>query len=306
MGCLHHKKAVGKYVPANAPLPPTDLRSLGVPLEMEDVTGVPQFSPNSGVCWFATVCWNTFLNKQVCKLVYERLPSTIHDNCKRCLRSMEAAKAVREFLWYTYRIGDDVTQDPSLDGRNGFREFMTLCARIKVPIILYSMSGSHMSRMKPFTTDRRGHTLRFSHVDTTALHLLALRYTDEYTPSTISRRLEVEGRRYRLVGMYMGSSACGHQIGACSMNGNWRQWAITDADLHKDGVGPIYVSFQGPQWVDGWKDAWKDLVHVTKYGHEKACSLSPRNVDNAKLKKFVSNTIPGKATAVDLLYVSAT
>lgn len=302
-GCMHHKDAIATYASAKEPLEKTSLR---VPPEMQSLTGVPQMSWDSGVCWFAAVCWNSFLNKEVSRMICRRLPFSIQESCSRCLACKEDARAVRNFLWHEYHVGDDVTQDPKLDGRNGFREFMTLCAKIKVPIILYyRTSNQRMELMKPFVTDRRGKTIRLSSVDVSQPHLLALRYSDDHTPPSIFRRLELGGRRYKLVGMYMGSKACGHQIGSSCYDGNWRSWSITDADLHKDGVGPIFVDFLGPQWVSGWKDAWKDLVPVTKYGvgGSKACSLSPRNVDNRELTKFAPNTVSGKATAVDLLYL---
>ena len=40
----------------------------------------------------------------------------------------------------------------------------------------------------------------------------------------------------------MGRSS--HQIGVCP-DGNWRHWVLGDTDMHKDGIGPIHIFFEG-------------------------------------------------------------
>ena len=82
---------------------------------------------------------------------------------------------------------------------------------------------------------------------------------------------------------------------------------LTDADLHKMDIGPTFVRFAGPKWVDEFPTALSTIIHVTKYGFggTKACSLSPKNVDNASLRTYAPDSVSGRATAVDVLYVTA-
>ena len=145
--------------------------------------------------------------------------------------------------------------------------------------------------MDPRVVDRKGKTVRVKHPKQLSdAHFLVLRYqdNDHHKKHPLHRRLTVGGVRYRLVGLYMGQQKCGHQIGIACPTGRWRDWSISDADLHKDGIGPIHIHFDGPQWRTKWWDAWEELVHVTKYGMNRSefCNLSPHNPPNHSLDRY--------------------
>ena len=62
------------------------------------------------------------------------------------------------------------------------------------------------------------------------------------------------------LGLYQGQRKCGHQIGASSHTGSWRDWTLGDADLHKDGIND-HIRFVGDEWNgDRWWEAWRELV----------------------------------------------
>jgi hypothetical protein len=238
---------------------------------------------------------------------------------ERILFDRDAAQAFRNKLWHDHSIGDDVTLDPSNDGRNGFTEFSVLCAKFGVPLMRFREEGGKMEEMPPDLRDRRGGRVYARKVDVGKPHLMALRYTrgDHTREHAVKRRLRHEGRRYCLVGVYMGQSKCGHQIGACAHEGgkdtpaSWRHWSLGDADLHKDGIGPIFIGFDGDQWKDEWLPSWDKLVHVTKYGagYREMCNFSWHNPKDTHLDQYKGATYreprpqPGSHN-MDLLYMS--
>ena len=139
-------------------------------------------------------------------------------------------------------------------------------------------------------------------------HILAFRFQDgDHTKRfPARRRITFQNRRYRLVSMYMGQKDCGHQIGVASPTGHWRDWVIDDADLHKDGIGPIFIRFDGEFWMEHRWEAWNKLVHVTKHGlnRSKFCIITPHNERNDKLNNPEKHVTKNKGTcSVDMIYV---
>ena len=139
-------------------------------------------------------------------------------------------------------------------------------------------------------------------------HLLVLRYQDgnHHTRFPIRRRVCHGGVRYRLYGLYQGQRKCGHQIGASSPTGSWRDWGLGDADLHKDGIGPIFVHFEGDRWRgDAWWEAWRELVHVTKFGagNREFCNLNWHNLPDNRYDAFRGSKASGE-NSIDVCYAS--
>jgi hypothetical protein len=121
----------------------------------------------------------------------------------------------------------------------------------------------------------------------------------------VQRRVRIGNQHYRLCGFYAGQQKCGHQLGITSPTGSWRDWVIVDADLHKDGISPVFVRFDGSEWLDGWWDAWRELMHVTKFGPSSSefCNLSPWNPQNSSLDQYRGTKKVG-TNSLDLVYVS--
>lgn len=302
-GCVNHKAAEAEYESARTPLPPHRLR---VPSHLLDATGVPQFYPNSGVCWFAALCTSSFANPTVRDFLGRFMPPDLRALCRTCLHRRDHAEAFRKRLWYDYSVGDDVEDDPENDGRNGFSEFSVLCAKLGVPMVRYQDDRDRLVPLPPEVHDRAGRTVRLKPPKAWSdPHLLVLRYQDgDHTKHPIHRRVRHKGQRYCLLGLYLGHRKCGHQIGACSPSGNWRDWMLGDADLHKSGIGPIYIQFEGPQWRDKWWDAWRELVHVTKFGadNREFCNFSFHNDDDAGLDRFRAAARKVGTLSIDVVY----
>lgn len=305
-GCPHHKTAFLEYVGKNTPLPAFDLHSV-VPRNAVDVVGVPQFFPDSGVCWFASICTVFFGRNDVRDWVTSFMPDDLKRLCSTCLYSREDALSLREKLWYEYSIGDDCDLPPKMDGRNGFSEMTTLCAKMKIPLLRYSMEDGQFERMSSLVRDRAGKSVKVSLPKDGEKHLLVLRFIDgdHHEKYPVQRRIRMGGRRYRLIGVVSGQRKCGHQIGWVVLD-CWRTIMAGDADLHKDDIGPLFIRFRGEKWKDSWWRGCKDMLHVSKFGSGRAefCNLSPHNQRDDLLDTYRGSKVVGK-NSLDLAYISA-
>jgi len=302
-GCVNHRRAVGHYASGYEPLELT-----GVPPHLRNAQGVPQFYTHSGVCWFCAMCWTSAANDQMSKLVSSHLPD---DDFRRVygrsIYDRDSAESFRKRLWYEMRVGDNVEMPPEMDGQNGFTQFSVMASRLGIPMIRMREHLGKLQKIDPRVTDHDGKTRTLREPKGDEPHVLALRFQDgDHTRFPMLRRITFQGRRYRLVGVYMGQRKCGHQIGMASHSGDWREWSIADADLHKDGIGPMFIRFEGERWRDDWWKAWGELVHVTKFGmgNTEFCSLSPHNHDNDALDVYRGSTKRG-TNSLDILYLPA-
>ena len=308
-GCVNHQRIIASYAPSTAAC-----RPLCVSPERRLWRGVPQFYPRSGVCWFAAFCWVSFANAQVRALLLAAIQDpSLRKLCEGAIYCREDAEALRKRLWYDYAVGDDVTLPPEMDGRNGFSEFCVWCAQLHVPMIRFEECDGRLVEMRGESLrDRRGKSYRLKGPSGSEQeHLLAIRFVDgdHSRKFPACKRIRHAGRRYRLVGFYAGQKKCGHQIGIASPSGNWRDWAISDADLHKSGISPVFIQFDKCTRQEDWWRAWKVLVHITKFGSNcsELCNHSPWNPDNNPLEQYrtvYKGTAPG-TNSIDMVYMSA-
>ena len=303
-GCVNHKRTQLSYGDA----PPAQGPPSWIPTNVRDSPGIPQFYPTSGVCWFAAMCGTSFMNDDVRRLLETHFPDEdLRKSFGGCNFDRDVAQHLRKRLWYEYAVGDNVENPPEMDGRNGFAEFSVLCAQGNVPMRRYRERDGHLVRMDNRIVDQRGRTHRVREPKRDEKHLLALRFQDGDHTSRfpIQRRVRIDDNLYRLIGFYAGQKKCGHQLGILCPTGSWRDWVIVDADLHKDGISPVFVRFDGPQWLERWWEAWRHIIHVTKFGAgtSEFCNLSPWNPNNDSLEHYRGTPRPG-TNSLDVLYMS--
>lgn len=305
-GCVNHKRARLTYSPVDecrVRTPPS-----WIPPNVVDSPGIPQFYPTSGVCWFAAMCGTSFMNPDVRGVIESHVTDQdLKHSFHNCNFDRNVAEHLRKRLWYEYAVGDNVDNPPEMDGRNGFAEFSTMCAQFDIPMRRYRERNGHLTRMDERVADQRNRTHRLRSPRDGETHILALRFQDgDHTNRfPVQRRVRIGNQHYRLCGIYAGQQKCGHQMGITSPTGSWRDWVIVDADLHKDGISPIFVRFEGSEWLDGWWEAWRELMHVTKFGAGTAefCNLSPWNPHNSSLDQYRGTKQTG-SNSLDLVYVS--
>ena len=283
--CIHQGKVQLHYEPATGARPRCSCLP-GVPKRLRNATGVPQFYPTSGVCWYAALCWIAFSNASVRRLLCDHMPSDLAALAERCLFAREAAQELRNRLWTEYAVGDDVTLPPEMDGRNGGSELLTMCAKFKVPTVVYSEEDGKIEHASQYATDRRGVRFKIPLPNCASdPHLLMVRFRfGDHKRFPAMRRICLPdgGARYRLIGVFIGQSLCGHQIGVASPTGDWRDWGFGDADLHKDGIGPMFVRFPDKCSWEEWWALWDRILHVTRFGvgRRRTCNMSLHNPPN--------------------------
>lgn len=301
-GCVNHKNVQAIYEPMTSPLVGN---GPDVPLHLLNATGVPQFYERSGVCWFAALCTTSFSDPTIKRFIQGYMPPKLKPLCNGCLFKRQDAEKLRNALWTDYAIGDNINDRPENDGCNGFSEFTLLCAKLSIPLVRYREQGGHFETMPCNLRDKQNAHVTIHDPPLTKPHLLVLRFQDgDHSRFPLLRRINVKGVRYRWVGCYAGQRKCGHQIGIASADGNWRNLIIGDADIHKDGIGPVFINFKGSKWNDKreWWGALEYLVHVTKFGYDTSefCNLSPHNLPDDSLDKYRGKRV-GK-NSVDMLY----
>lgn len=287
--CVNHDRMTLHYVLAKDP--PPNIPLTAVPGSMRDATGVPQFFPRSGICWYNALCWTSFSDPSMREFIRSHFPEDMRELCDRCLYDREAALTLREQIWHRFKAGDDISLPPEMDGRNGGTEFLTICAKLKVPVLRYEEHHGRLVLMDASHHDRAGTPCALPECDVKRKHVLMVRFVDgsHEKKFRVPRETNIRGRTYRLMGIYFGQQKCGHQIAIGSTNGDWRHWGIADADLHKDGIGPIFVHFDD-EWkdFDKWYDAWEELILITKFGRnrENFCSMGIKNSPDDSLDQY--------------------
>lgn len=252
-----------------------------VPDAIRDTMGVPQRTEDSGICWYAALCFCMFFNESMRDLIVAHMPEDLRPTCTRALRAPSASEELRRALWERYAFGDEYGQAPELDGQNGVSQFCILAAQLGIAVERYFVDADGASHLNDDQViDQRGgaHVLRGEPQPGVA-HVCVFRFRRgahgtkaRHRPS---RRIRLHGRRYRLVGMMIGSEHCGHQIAAAAHTDRGRGWAVCDSDAQRYGIGPIHVS-SCERDRDRWWKAWRSLVPVTFFS-EGMCDLSPQN-----------------------------
>jgi hypothetical protein len=261
-----------------------------LPEPSRNFDGIPQFYQQSGNCWFTSMCWNTFGNPALCDFVSQFLPDDLRNLSRSCLHRRDDAEAVRKYCWDKWKLGDDYTKPPWMDGQNGFNEFALLCAANGIPLVQYESRGNRLKRASQFLNNHHGTRFVSASPRRSETHLLALKYMDgDHTAFKPKRSFRLSGcGAYRLCCVYMGSSVCGHQIGMVQVDQERDIWVVGDADCQKDGIGPLFFSLRGN--ADFLWDA-KFVIPITKYGpgNCKKCYINPVNVDGSGTRKTNCN-----------------
>jgi hypothetical protein len=291
-GCVNSTRGHIRYNPnpeeliRRLPPPPAFHTLLG------NRMGVPQRLANSGICWWASVCFILLLNHRMRKHVLSHLPQHLRPLAQEALESPNAAEALRTAFWNEYAVGDPLDQLPELEGQNGATQICILAAQIGLPLSRFMVDENgvaHSMDALP-VIDQRGnpHHARCRPACASDPHVLMFRFrrgahgtNDAHQPP---RRIRVSGRRYRLVGMMIGSEHCGHQIAAAAPTDDWTSWSVCDSDQRRHGIGPVCWTVPREATQKDWWGTFRTMVPVT-YFSKGYCDLSPHNLPVGQLEE---------------------
>lgn len=255
------------------------------------VTGVPQRLPNSGICWYAAVCFALFYNRAFRAYWLGRLKEPLRTHARRALRCPKAAEALREALWHRHAVGDPIGQSPHLDGQNGMSQLFVLAACYDVPIKRFFVDDDSVAYQILGPVRNKADVameLRAAPRSASEPHTIVFRFNRgaHGAGQMPQRRIRHEGRRYKLVAILMGSTSCGHQIATACADGSWRRWAVACADMRRKGIGPI--CWTAPRMADKraeereWWRLFKQNVPTVHRGASNVCQLTPWNLSDER------------------------
>ena len=293
-GCVNHHHVKLHYDDTYHP------ESLPFSNEVRTFTGVPQFKPQSGVCWFASLCWIAFGNPAMRDFMKSHLPIEYHSLIDTCLYDRTSAEKLRIKLDKEETIGDDTSLPPIMDGKNGFIEFALLCAAFHVPLVRYEAGGGTIYH-SPVLYDRMK-TRKYLHPPKLSdPHLMSISFHHgNHEKYPLRRRIVMNGVRYFLVGIFLGQKMCGHQIGLCIYDRSSQLVIFGDADLSKSGIGCTIA-------IIGKNEDWHKTValasHTTKVGNS-FCPIKHTNPNNDELQKYEFFRGRPGTTSTDAVYLS--
>ena len=302
-GCVHYKSGCLTILKDTTKFKES---FVNVPTRVTELCGIPQRVENSGICWFSATCFAFFYCKQVYDLVTVNMNKNLQKLCKQSLYNPKTAEELRRELWYKYAFGDDVNQSPELDGQNGCTQFCILASKFDIPVVRIFCSEAGMKKLTDPVKDQKKNSCPLRDPKPNEKHLLILRFYrgNHHTVHKPMRRIVVNGKKYKLASMLLGSMHCGHQIGAASYKLKWNRWAICDSDACMFGIGPIHFHSDNStcRSKDEWWSHWRHMVPVTIFGSKRnLCDLSPHNKPTGELENKPSNSLVGELN-LDLIY----
>lgn len=307
-GCVHYKKGKIYTVKCIKDIKPYHV---DVPQQVLSINGIPQRLENSGICWYAATCFAFFFCKQLRELITVKMKdATLRSYCNECLRDTNISELLRRKLWYEYSFGDDVNQNPELDGQNGLTQFSILASKFDIPMKRFFVTDSSIVKLSEPVKDQKENicNIRDQLNYEGEPHILVIRFYrgNNHTTYKPMRRFFHNGIKYKLASMLLGSMHCGHQIGASSYDLSWKRWAVSDSDASMFGIGPIHFCAKEEKCKqkDEWWSYWRHMVPLTVFGNQKQfCDLSPHNRPTGELENKPSTSDVGELN-LDLIYIS--
>ena len=225
------------------------------------IVGIPQRLPESGNCWWSSVCFLLMRSRQTRNAFLTHLSSSegrdLSPLFQRCLQDPSVGETLHRTLYHRYGFGDKPNIDPSLEGQNGFTQLTNLLRKLKIPIHVHVWTGKewasvHRASPHPVFVGLRVHRMK------------------KRPPLT----WRVGERTYTLQGFLSGSEFCGHQT--CVSRGcSPSVWHHSDSDAARLKIGP--VSFKIEKGENVWDEMDKLLPHSNWTDDSRFCDMAPSN-----------------------------
>ena len=283
------------------------------------IKGVSQRTKFSGICWYASMCFVMFGNKNLKKLIVKYAKKQkdfkMEQYADQALNDDAISEKLRKHLYNKYKLGDKPGQDEELDGQNGFNEFTILISELKIPMIRYLAPNTEITSWSITKGDKPQNVKPISVYKDEDPVLFAVRcFHTKHRPARI---LGYKTRLFKLVGAFIGSEECGHQIG---MAINDDDISIADSDARFHGIGPMMwkAEQRKDETKDEYKVRWWNLFQTNipiTVTSRSMCDLSPVNrktklVQSTQQKihkgdkyNFAGDNCPGVVN-VDYIYIS--
>lgn len=260
-----------------------------IPTCLREVRGVEQSSEDSGICWYAAMVFVMLFSAPMRKLFFTKADPALRKRMSGVLKDSVRAEALRHYLYHVYKLGDNPDQPPHLDGQNGFSQFCILLAKLNIPTIRLFAPKLVAIRDEIVDQGPKGenrHKLRdVPRADETSLLVVRCFHTRWIPRARIEYQVDPARPplRYRLIGLFIGSEYCSHQIAASATDTSSTRWALTDADATRLGIGPLFWTCRRQpgesqrEHILRWRAMWGQIVPATRFGDNQVCDLNPSN-----------------------------
>ena len=271
------------------------------------VRGVPQRVKNSGLCWYCAMCFIMLFCKQMRDVLSMYFPPELRDLSASVLHDRDAAEAFRHYLYKHYALGDRPGQRPELDGQNGCSQFFILLARLGVPTVRLFAPSMYEITDPVLDQEKKEHKLHNVARPGEPCVLVVRCFRTTWQPR---RRLVHNGKRYKLVGLFIGSEHCGHQIGVSTCDMRVCRYAMTDSDAAQHDIGPMFWMIRQRSgesrraFKQRWRQMWVDMLPGILFSSGGVCDMNPVNRPTHELEQHARRqNIKAPAGVVNTDYV---
>lgn len=281
---------------------------------VRDIRGVEQHASNSGICWYAAMCFVMFLSTQMTDLLVSKANDELRSHMQNVLTDRKKAEALRHHLYFQYALGDRPNQNPMYDGQNGFTQLCILLAKLDIPTVRLLAPELTAIVLPVQDQNKTPLTLRTMPSPQETALLVVRNFRSKWRPRakitySPSGRKE-DGRTYRLIGLMIGSEYCQHQIGASAVDLNMCcTWGLCDADASSRGIGPLFWTTRRRKhesvkdYMSRWQSTWEKMIPATLFGNNQVCDLNPSNRPPRALEQSLPDDRPGVVNT-DFIYMS--
>ena len=283
-GCLNEDGKLGQTTPSS-------LRYVRVLHKLDESTlqthGAEQKTKYSGICWYCASLFLMFFSRQMRHLMLSKLDDEDAAFTVNILSSRANAEAFRRHMYAKYKYGDRPDQPEHMDGQNGFGQFCILASKLDIPLIRLFAPSMYELTEPVLDTEGEECTIRTTPLPGETSLLCIRCFRTKWVPVP---RYIWKGRRYKIVGMFIGSEHCGHQIGASTCDMRACDWAVADSDASREGIGPMFWSLKKKKttetkedFLKRWQEMWGSMIPATKF-QKGICDLNPKNRDTMMLQ----------------------
>jgi len=230
------------------------------------IVGIPQRLPESGNCWWSSVCFLLMRSSATRNAFLKHLSLSegrdLSPLFQRCLQDPSVGERLHRTLYNRYGFGDKPNIDPTQEGQNGFTQLTNLLRKLKIPIRVHVWTGKEWAPVH--NKDRA------SPPSPPVFVGLRVHRMQKRPPLT----WKVGERTYKLQGFLSGSEFCGHQT--CVSRGcSPSVWHHSDSDATRLKIGP--VSFKIDKGENVWDQMDKLLPHSNWTDDSRFCDMAPSN-----------------------------
>lgn len=240
------------------------------------VVGVPQRSPESGICWWSALCFACMRPPAMREAFLELMQASERGAdmvplWSECLQDVRVAETLRHRVYHELGLGDQPGIAAREEGQNGYTQLSLVASKLGIPMMTLMLVDDKMLPVDIEFADAHGVPVPCARPpkDMEPAILGVRVHRAHYKPPLVRKHA---GRTYHLQSCLIGSEWCTHQCSLARGDGGW--WHYMDADAGRLRIGPFSFRLDDERF-------WEDLMHVLPYSNvtesSRFCDMAPHN-----------------------------